>query len=97
MSTSKKALSDNLIQIIDKLQEYFPGNISADDLKILFEDMLNYFEENKTFFDNCGYAFCLKPENLRFKPVVIPTPTPQNPALSYATRDVKTDYYNFKY
>jgi len=57
----------------------------------------NYFEENKTFFNNCGYAFCLKPENLRFKPVVIQTPTPQNPALSYATRNVKTDYYNFKY
>jgi hypothetical protein len=57
----------------------------------------NFFEENNTFFDNCGHAFCLKPENLRFKPVTIAKPTPQNPALSYATRNVQTDYYNFKY
>lgn len=46
MSESKKELSNNLMQIIDKLQEYFPENISADDLKTLFEDVLNYFEEN---------------------------------------------------
>ncbi len=57
----------------------------------------NYFNENKTFFNNCTYAFCLKPENLRFKPTTIPTPTPQKPALSYATRNVSTDYYNFNY
>ena len=57
----------------------------------------NYLEENASFFDECGYAFCLKPANLRYQPVTIPTPTPQNPDYSYATRNVTTDYYSFNY
>lgn len=56
----------------------------------------NFLMENALFFDRCGYAFCLKPENLRYKIVTIPTPTPQNPAYSYATRTTSTDYYSFK-
>jgi hypothetical protein len=35
----------------------------------------NLLTENNLFFDNCGYAFCLKPESLRY----IPEPTQQNP------------------
>lgn len=57
----------------------------------------NNLMENTLFFDRCSYAFCLKPEALRYKPVTIPVPTPQNPEYSYATRNVATDYYNFKY
>jgi len=53
-------------------------------------------EENNAFFDNGGYAFVLKPANLRYIPVTIPDPTPQNPALSYAPRTVSSDYYSFK-
>lgn len=52
-------------------------------------------EENALFFDTCGYAFCLKPQALRYVPVTIPDPTPQNPSYSYATRNVASDYYNF--
>ena len=52
-------------------------------------------QENNIFFDNSGYAFVLKPENLRYVPVTIPAPTPQNPAVSYQTRTVTSDYYNF--
>jgi len=52
-------------------------------------------EENALFFDACGYAFCLKPQALRYVPVTIPDPTPQNPNYSYATRKVASDYYNF--
>ena len=52
-------------------------------------------QENNAFFDNCGYAFCLKPEKLRYIPVMIPEPPPQNPALSFQQRSVKTDYYAF--
>ena len=52
-------------------------------------------KENTTFFDNAGYAFVLKPERLRYIPVTVPTPTPQKPELSYATRTVSSDYYKF--
>ena len=55
----------------------------------------NFLIQNTTFFDNCGYAFCLKPEDLRYKPVTIEEPTQQDPALSYATRNVTTDFYSF--
>ena len=55
----------------------------------------NFLLENALFFDRAGYAFSLKPDNLRYKPVTIPTPTPQNPNYSYATRTTSTDYYSF--
>jgi hypothetical protein len=55
----------------------------------------NYLIQNTAFFDNCTYAFCLKPEPLRYQPVIIPEATPQDPALSYATRNVTTDFYSF--
>jgi hypothetical protein len=47
-------------------------------------------------FDRVGYAFSLKPERLRYVPVTISAPPKQNPALSYQTRTVSSDYYNFK-
>lgn len=46
------------------------------------------FAENKS-------AFVLKPANLRYIQVKIDVPPPQDPALSYAPRNVKSDYYNF--
>jgi hypothetical protein len=52
-------------------------------------------QENNVFFDQCGYAFCLKPEKLRYIPELIEAPPEQNPALSFATRSVATDYYKF--
>jgi hypothetical protein len=54
----------------------------------------NFLMENTAFFDKCNYAFCLKPPDLRYTPVTIPDPTPQNPNYSYATRTVSTDYYS---
>ena len=56
-----------------------------------------YLSENNTFFDSCSYAFALKPINLRFVPVTIPNPTPQNPDYSYETRTVSTNYYSFNF
>jgi len=52
-------------------------------------------QENILFFDTHGYAFVLKPQRLRFIPTTIPNPTPQNPALSYQTRTIQSDYYKF--
>jgi hypothetical protein len=52
-------------------------------------------EENDIFFDENGYAFVLKPEHLRYVPVTIPLPPPQNPELSYATRTVQSEFYKF--
>jgi len=57
----------------------------------------NFLLENAQFFDSCGYAFCLKPADLRYQVTTIPVPTPQNPNYSYATRNVSTDYYNFNF
>ena len=40
-------------------------------------------------------AFLLKPADLMFKPQTIPVPKPQNPALSFASRPLKSDMYSF--
>ena len=55
----------------------------------------NYLEENALFFDRSSYAFALKPQPLRYVPVTVPDPPPQNPDYSYATRTVSSDYYSF--
>lgn len=53
-------------------------------------------EENDIFFDENGYAFVLKPKNLRYIPITVPLPPPQNPELAYATRTVQTDFYKIE-
>lgn len=53
-------------------------------------------QENEKFFNDNGYAFVLKPENLRNIPITIPNPTPQDPAVTYQTRTISSDYYSFK-
>lgn len=57
-----------------------------------FDSSLEYYNE---VFDLAGSAFVLKPAELRFIPVTIPTPPPPNPAYSYEKRDIKADYYAF--
>ena len=57
----------------------------------------NFLTENAGFFDNAGYAFSLKPIELRYQPVSVPAPTQQNPNYSYETRTASTDYYSFKF
>jgi len=52
-------------------------------------------EENDIFFDDNGHAFVLKPEKLRYIPITIPLPPPQDPELAYATRTVQSDFYKF--
>ena len=53
---------------------------------------LQYYND---FFDSNRSAFVLKPEDLRFKPLTIPIPPEQDPNLSYATRDITSDFYNY--
>jgi hypothetical protein len=57
----------------------------------------NNLIENALFFDRAGYAFALKPPELRYQPITVPAPIPQNPSYSYATRNSSTDYYNFDF
>jgi len=40
-------------------------------------------------------AFLLKPADLMFTPQTIQAPTPQNPQMSFASRPLKSDMYNF--
>jgi len=61
-----------------------------------YEYIDKYLEENTFFFDTNGYAFVLKPENLRFIPTTVAAPVAQNPDLNYAPRKVDADYYSFK-
>jgi hypothetical protein len=65
-------------------------------LALRYQSIDSNIEENNIFFDESGYAFVLKPENLRYIPVTIDLPPPQNPELSYATRTVQSDFYKFE-
>jgi len=53
-------------------------------------------EENNIFFDDEGHAFVLKPEKLRYIPETIAAPPPQDPNVSFATREVSSDFYKFE-
>jgi hypothetical protein len=55
-----------------------------------------HLEFYETFFAEKKSAFVLKPEHLRYFPIKIKLPPPVDPALSYAPRAIKADYYNFK-
>jgi hypothetical protein len=64
-------------------------------ISMMYQKNDTNLQENIAFFNKCGYAFCLKPAELRYIPVVVQAPAPQNPALSFETRSVKKDYYAF--
>lgn len=57
-----------------------------------YDNNLNFYDN---YFNNYGYAFVLKPENLRFKPVTIKMPKLPPKSHSFAEREVKSDFYNF--
>lgn len=62
-----------------------------------FQNMDGYLNECNTFFNKAGTAFVLKPEELREKQATVPPPVQQKPEYSYATREVSTNLYSFKY
>ena len=51
-----------------------------------FQNFDANMEYTSMFFNDAGSAFALKPEHLRYVPVIIPKPPPQNPAVSFAER-----------
>ena len=55
----------------------------------------SFLEENELFFDTVGYAFVLKPETLRYAPIVITAPPSPSEKLNYETRTISSNYYNF--
>jgi hypothetical protein len=57
-----------------------------------YDSNLEFYE---TMFAENKSAFALRPANLRFIPTTVNKPPPQDTNLSYATRNVKSDYYNF--
>jgi len=59
-----------------------------------YED--NSLVENESFFNKAGYAFALKPENLRFIPETIEATEPNDPLLNFDVRVTETDYYSFQ-
>jgi hypothetical protein len=63
---------------------------------IRYQYVDNFLIQNTMMFDRAGYAFDLKPAELRYTPVTIPDPEPQKQEYDYASRPVSTDYYSFK-
>ncbi len=64
-------------------------------LAMRYQNIDSNIEENEAFFNENNTAFVLKPLSLRYTQVTIPAPPPQDPALSYAPRTVKSDYFSF--
>ena len=65
-------------------------------LAMRYQNVDSNLEENDAFFNEAGRAFVLKPEKLRYIPVTIEAPPAQDPALSYATRTISSDFYQFE-
>lgn len=65
-------------------------------LALRYQTVDTNLEENDLFFNEAGHSFVLKPEKLRYIPEVIPDPVPQDPTVSFATREVKSDFYQFE-
>ena len=64
-------------------------------IAMVYQNFDNYLAADSAFYDKNGTAFELKPERLRYIPVYIDDPAPQNPEYSFGTRSVSADYYKF--
>ena len=61
-----------------------------------FQNYDSNLEHYNEFFDGEKTAFVLKPDNLRYIPVTIPVPPLSPPEYSFASRPIKSDFYDFK-
>tara|TARA_B100001057_G_scaffold500963_1_gene619277 strand:- start:5138 stop:6316 length:1179 start_codon:yes stop_codon:yes gene_type:complete len=60
-----------------------------------FQTMDTNLQHYIEFFNENSAAFVLKPDSQRFIPVTISKPAKQDPKLSYATRKIESDFYNY--
>lgn len=101
---------NELIEFNKKCMTFVTPNVAASDanpspalamqygcqfIAMAFQNFDSNMEYYDMYFDKIGTAFSLKPENLRYIPVTVNEPAPQNPALSYEKRDISADYYQF--
>lgn len=61
-----------------------------------YQNYDEHLEFIDSFFENEGHAFVLKPDELRYIPVVINNPPSQNPQLSFGPRVVSKPYVDIK-
>lgn len=61
-----------------------------------YQNYDEHLEFIDSFFENEGHAFVLKPEELRYIPVVIKNPQQQDPSLSFGPRVVSKPYVDIK-
>jgi hypothetical protein len=54
-----------------------------------YQNIDNNLEENNMFFDENAKAFVLKPDKLRYQPIIVDDPVQPDPSLSYANRTIK--------
>ncbi len=73
-----------------------PREYGCQFLAMSFQNYDTNLEFYNAFFDKYKSAFVLKPEKLRYIPVTISQPTPPPKEYSYETRELKSDYYNYK-
>ena len=64
-------------------------------LAMRYQNIEANVEENDAFFNEGNSAFVLKPIALRYVPVQIPEPPPQDPSLSYAPKTISGQYFNY--
>ena len=64
-------------------------------LAMRYQNIEANVEENDAFFNESNSAFVLKPAALRYIPVQIAAPPPQDPALSYAPKTISGQYFNY--
>jgi hypothetical protein len=64
-------------------------------LAMRYQNIEANVEENDAFFNEANSAFVLKPAILRYMPVQIAAPPPQDPKLSYAPKKITGQYFNY--
>jgi hypothetical protein len=79
----------------DNVKSAIHFNYGCQFICMCYQNLDSNMEYVNKFFSDNNRALVLKPEKLRHIPVTISQPDKQDPNLSYATRDIKADYYKF--